>query len=39
MTRANPLFSYVDVEGAGHVVTVDKPQEFIAATRAFLGVV
>ena len=39
MTRANPLFSYVDVEGAGHVVTVDKPQEFIAATRTFLGAV
>ena len=30
--------SWVDVPDAGHVVTVDKPQEFIAATRAFLGV-
>ena len=38
MAKANSQFSYVDVEGAGHVVCVDKPQEFIAATRAFLGV-
>ncbi|MSQ40256.1 MAG: alpha/beta hydrolase [Dehalococcoidia bacterium] len=38
MARANPRFSYVDVAGAGHSVTVDKPREFIAATRAFLGV-
>ena len=28
----------VDVADAGHVVTVDKPREFIAATREFLGV-
>ena len=31
-------FSSVDVPGAGHVVTVDKPQEFIEVTRGFLGV-
>ena len=30
--------SWVDVPEAGHVVTVDKPQEFIAVTREFLGV-
>ena len=30
--------SWVDVPDAGHVVTVDKPQEFIAVTREFLGV-
>ncbi len=30
--------SWVDVPDAGHVVTVDKPQEFISVTRAFLGV-
>ncbi len=28
----------VDVSGAGHVVTVDKPAEFIEATRDFLAV-
>jgi pimeloyl-ACP methyl ester carboxylesterase len=28
----------VDVPGAGHVVTVDKPYEFIEVTREFLGV-
>ena len=27
-----------DVAGAGHVVTVDKPQEFITATSEFLGI-
>ena len=31
-------FTSVDVPGAGHVVTVDKPQEFIEVTRGFLGV-
>ena len=30
--------SWVDVPDAGHVVTVDKPQEFIEVTREFLGV-
>ncbi len=38
MKKANDKFSSVDVEDAGHVVTVDKPQEFIAATKGFLGV-
>ena len=38
MKNANPNFSSADVEDAGHVVTVDKPQEFIAATKGFLGV-
>ena len=28
----------VDVADAGHVVTVDKPAEFVEATRGFLGV-
>ena len=28
----------VDVPGAGHIVTVDKPDEFIQVTRSFLGV-
>ncbi|MAF53277.1 MAG: hypothetical protein CL694_09755 [Chloroflexi bacterium] len=36
-TRAKDLTS-VDIPEAGHVVTVDKPYEFIEATRAFLGV-
>ena len=30
--------TWVDVPNAGHVVTVDKPQEFIEVTREFLGV-
>ena len=38
MLRRGKQFTSVDVAGAGHVVTVDKPQEFIAATREFLGV-
>ena len=38
MKNANPKFSSVDVVGAGHVVPVDKPQEFIDATRSFLGI-
>ena len=29
--------SSVDIPDAGHVVTVDKPYEFIEATRSFLG--
>ena len=28
----------IDIPDAGHVVTVDKPAEFIEATRAFLNV-
>jgi pimeloyl-ACP methyl ester carboxylesterase len=38
MERLGKQFRSVDVAGAGHVVTVDKPQEFIEATRSFLGV-
>ena len=39
MKEASDLFSSIDVEDAGHVVTVDKPQAFIDATAEFLGVV
>ncbi len=38
MEQAGKRFSSVDVAGAGHIVTIDKPQEFIQATRGFLGV-
>ena len=38
METVGRRFSSVDVIGAGHVVTIDKPQEFIQATRPFLGV-
>jgi esterase len=38
MKREGSDFSWVDIPGAGHVVTVDKPQEFIQVTRSFLGV-
>ena len=38
MIAVGQNFSSVDVPGAGHVVTVDKPQEFIEVTRGFLGV-
>ena len=38
MIKQGKQFSSVDVVGAGHVVTVDKPFEFIEVTRAFLGV-
>ena len=38
MKNANPRFSSVDVEDSGHVVTVDKPQGFIDATKEFLGI-
>ena len=38
MKRVGKQFSSVDVPEAGHVVTVDKPQEFIEATRSFLSV-
>ncbi len=34
---ANDLTA-IDIPDAGHVVTVDKPHEFIEATRSFLGV-
>ena len=29
-------FDWIDVAGAGHVVTVDKPKEFITAVTSFL---
>ena len=38
MIAGGQNFASVDVPGAGHVVTVDKPQEFIEVTRGFLGV-
>ena len=38
MIEVGKQFSSVDVAGAGHVVTVDKPMEFIEVTRSFLGV-
>ncbi len=37
MQRVGKQFTSIDVAGAGHVVTVDKPQEFIQATHSFLG--
>ncbi len=38
MRETGKAFSSVDVAGAGHVVTVDKPHEFIEVTRSFLGI-
>jgi pimeloyl-ACP methyl ester carboxylesterase len=38
MEKVGKQFRSVDVAGAGHVVTVDKPQEFIQATSEFLGI-
>ena len=38
MESVGKQFRSVDVAGAGHVVTVDKPREFIEATRSFLSV-
>ena len=38
MGEVGKQFSSVDVAGAGHVVTLDKPVEFIQATRSFFGV-
>ena len=38
MIAVGQNFTSVDVAGAGHVVTVDKPQQFIEATQGFLGV-
>ena len=38
MKKANPRFISVDVEDSGHVVTVDKPQGFIDATKEFLRI-
>ena len=38
MKQRGKQFTSIDIPGAGHVVTVDKPSEFIEATRTFLGV-
>ena len=38
MIQRGKQVTSIDVPGAGHVVTVDKPSEFIEATRDFLGV-
>jgi pimeloyl-ACP methyl ester carboxylesterase len=38
MEERGQQFRSVDIAGAGHVVTVDKPYEFIEVTREFLGV-
>ena len=38
MMQRGKQFTSVDIPDAGHVVTVDKPYEFIEATRSFLGV-
>ena len=38
MKQRGKQFTSVDIPDAGHVVTVDKPYEFIEATRSFLGV-
>ena len=38
MKAATTDLTSVDVANAGHVVTVDQPEDFIAVTRDFLGV-
>ena len=38
MRKLGKQFESIDVAGAGHVVTVDKPLEFVEATRSFFGV-
>ena len=38
MKEVGQQVTSVDIPEAGHVVSVDKPQEFIEATRSFLGV-
>lgn len=37
MAAANPLIKATTIEGAGHYVHDDRPAEFIAAVRGFLG--
>ena len=37
MKQRGKQVTSVDIPDAGHVVTVDKPHEFIEATRSFLG--
>ena len=38
MKERSKQLTSIDIAGAGHVVTVDKPSEFIATSRPFLGV-
>ena len=38
MASVSKQFRSVDVAGAAHIVPVDRPQEFVEATRSFLGV-
>ena len=38
MIQRGKQVTSIDIPDAGHVVTVDKPYEFIEATRPFLGV-
>ena len=38
MKAVGKQFSAVDVNEAGHLVTVDRPQKFIEVTRPFLGI-
>ena len=38
MINANPLFTSVDVHGAAHTVSVDKPEDFISVTSSFLSI-
>lgn len=38
MKAANPQLTCIDVDNAGHVVTIDKPQEFIGIAKEFLGI-
>ena len=38
MARDAKDFVTVDIPDSGHPLTTDKPSEFIATTRSFLGV-
>lgn len=38
MRQINPRISFADIEEAGHMVSMDKPQKFIEATAPFLAV-
>lgn len=38
MKQVGKQFSSVDIEGAGHLVTIDKPQAFIDVAGPYLGV-
>jgi pimeloyl-ACP methyl ester carboxylesterase len=37
MKKTAKQFSWISIPKAGHVVTVDRPQDFIQATRSFLS--